>query len=82
MTRKGKKQGPKLGLNMEFHDALARFIQTDPAEVEANIQRSKQKKPSNKKKKTAAGKKAPPATLGTSVISLRDRRMRKRNYGR
>jgi hypothetical protein len=84
LTPKGKKQEPKFGLNMDFGDALSRFVRTDPEEVEANIARSKKKKPKGpkKKKKTAGGKKAPPATLDGSVISLRARRMRKRNYGR
>jgi hypothetical protein len=83
VTPKGKKQQSKFGLDMEFNEALSRFVHTNPKEVEENIKRSKQKKPRRKKrKKSAGGKKAPPATPVETVISLRDRRMRKRNYGR
>lgn len=73
MTRKGKKLEPPVGLDMPFDEAMHRFIQTDPKQVEASIARSKKKKP--------GGKKAPPGTLGKtqSVILLRDRRMKKRN---
>ena len=87
MTKKVKKLEPHLGLDMPFDEALERFIQTDPKEVEASIERSKQKKPpgtKKKKRKSPGSRKAPPGTLveNQSVISLRDRRMRKRNYGR
>lgn len=45
MTRKGKKLEPKLHLDMDFGEALERFIQTKPEEVEEGIKRSKTKKP-------------------------------------
>jgi hypothetical protein len=86
MSPKGKKLEPKLGLDMGFDEALERFVRTSPAEVDASIERSKQKKPPQAKKtksKLLGSKKAPPSTLDDqSVVSLRDRRMRKRNYGR
>lgn len=87
MTGKGKKLEPKLGLDMPFDEALQRFMQADPKEVEASIERAKQKKPAGskkKKRKSPGSKKAPPGASveGQSVVSLRDRRMRKRNYGR
>jgi hypothetical protein len=68
---------PALGLDMPFDDALRRFIGTDPKEVEASIKRAKKKKP-------PGGKKAPPSATvdDKNVVSLRDRRVRKRNYGR
>jgi hypothetical protein len=85
MTGKGKKLEPQLGLDMPFDEAMNRFMQTDPREVEANIARSKQNKPpgsKKKKKKTTGSKKAAALADGQIVVSLRDRRMRKRNYGR
>jgi hypothetical protein len=68
---------PPLGLDMPFDEALKRFIDTDPKEVEASVKRAKKKKP-------PGGKKAPPdATVDDkNVVSLRSRRIRKRNYGR
>jgi hypothetical protein len=76
--KKGKTLEPPLGLDMPFDEALKRFIGTDPKEVEASIRRAKKKKPPGGKKKPP-----PDATLDDkSVVSLRDRRLRKRNYGR
>jgi hypothetical protein len=79
MTKKsGNKQEPALGLDMPFDEALKRFIQTDPKEVEASIKRAKKKKPPGGKKKSP-----PDVTVDEkNVVSLRDRRIRKRNYGR
>jgi len=79
MTRKGKKLEPKFGLDMPFDEAMARFIQTKPSEVEASIQRSKKKKPpgGKAKRKPSGG-----SVQNETVVSLRDRRMRKRNCGR
>ena len=74
------KKGPSLGLDMDPDEALERFIQTDPKQVDDLIRRSKTKKPPGSKKKPG-GKKAPPGPT-ENVVSLRDRRMRKRNYGR
>jgi hypothetical protein len=58
---------------MGFDEALARFIQTKPREVDEVIRGSKQKKPPGSKKRRPSG--------GSSqgVVSLRDKRMRKRN---
>jgi len=41
----GKKHNPKLAFGMPFGEALERFVQTDPVEVERLIERSKAKKP-------------------------------------
>ena len=84
MSAKGKKLEPKLGLDMPFDEALQRFIQTAPKQVDASIARSKKKKlhrGKKRKRKSPGRKKAPPGTLGESqsVISLRSRRMKKRN---
>ncbi len=64
---------------MEFDDALERFIETDPAELEKLIKRNKQAKPpgSKKKRKPSGGK-----DQSETVVKLRHRRMRKRNEGR
>jgi hypothetical protein len=43
--RKGDKLEPKLTLDMDFAEALARFTQTKPEEVAESIERSKKKKP-------------------------------------
>ena len=79
MTKKPKQVEPPLGLDMPFDEALERFIGTDPKEVEKSIRRSKQKKPpgSKKKRKPSGGN-----AQSDVVVSLRDRRMRKRNTGR
>lgn len=45
MTRKGRKQDPALGLDMDFEEALSRFVATSPKEVEESIERAKEKKP-------------------------------------
>jgi hypothetical protein len=41
----GKPTEPPLGLDMDFGDALARFIRTDPAEIEAITDRQKKSRP-------------------------------------
>jgi hypothetical protein len=69
---------PAFGLDMPFDEALKRFIGTDPKEVEASIGRAKKKKP--------PGNKAKPKSPGgnnqsETVVSLRSRRVRKRNTG-
>lgn len=66
---------PPFGLDMPFDEALKRFISTDPREVDANISKSKKKKPPGTK---PGGKKVDQK----NVVSLRGRRMRKRNDGR
>jgi hypothetical protein len=65
-----------LGLEMPFGEAMERFIGVKPKEVEANIARSKAKKPpgGKKKKRSPPGKK----TKTQNVIDLRQRRMRRR----
>ena len=69
---------PPFGLDMPFDEALRRFIATKPDELEANIKRSKKKKPpGEKKKKIPSG-----GDDQENVVSLRSRRMRKRNHGR
>jgi hypothetical protein len=64
---------PPLGLDMPFDEALKRFIGADPKEIEASIGRAKKKKP--------PGDKAKPKSPGGTVVSLRSRRVRKRNTG-
>ncbi len=75
---KGVKHPSPLKIDMGFDEALERFIGTKPSEVDALIERGKQKKPPGaKRKRKASG--------GTSqfetVVDLRRRRMRKRNTG-
>ena len=75
---KGKKHPSPLRLGMGFDEALERFIKADPQEMKGNVKKSKQKKPpgsKSKKRKLSGG-------ISQSVISLRDRRMQKRNKGR
>ncbi len=79
MAKKAKGPLP-LGLDIDPDEALERFIGTDPKEVDDLERRSKKKKPPGKKKKP--GGKKPPGSLDENVVSLRERRMRKRNYGR
>lgn len=61
---------PPLGLKMSFDEALRRFIGTDPDEVEANINRSKKKKPPGGKKKPTGGVKV----VNSNVVQLRNKR--------
>jgi hypothetical protein len=61
---------PPLGINMPFDEALRRFIGTDPAEVEANITRSKKKKPPGGKKRNPTGGKV----VNSNVVQLRHKR--------
>ena len=44
MTDEKRQTEPPLYLNMDFGEALARFIRTDPKQVADSIVRSKQKK--------------------------------------
>jgi hypothetical protein len=69
---------PAFGLDMPFDEALKRFIGTDPKEVDESIGRSKRKKPPGGKPRKPSGGN----DQSESVISLRSRRMRKRNTGR
>lgn len=45
MIDEKRRTEPPLKLNMDFGEALARFIQTKPTEVGESIERSKTKKP-------------------------------------
>ena len=45
MTGESKKLEPKFGLEMDFGEALGRFVRTDPKEVAESVERSKQQKP-------------------------------------
>ncbi|MEQ1867899.1 MAG: hypothetical protein ABL996_25045 [Micropepsaceae bacterium] len=51
MNDKGRKLEPKLKLDMPFDEALRRFAQTKPKEVEKSIERGKQKTAPKKAKK-------------------------------
>jgi hypothetical protein len=51
MNPRGKKLEPKLKLDMPFGEALARFVQTKPKEVERSIENAKQRKAPPKRKK-------------------------------
>jgi hypothetical protein len=66
----------KMKLDMPFSEALERFASTDPKEMHANIKRAKKKKPPGGKKPSDD------QVEGKNVVDLRQRRMRKRNYGR
>lgn len=45
MTGESKKLEPKFWLEMDFGEALGRFVRTDPKEVAESVERSKQKRP-------------------------------------
>lgn len=45
MTDEKRKLEPPLKLDMDFGEALARFVKTKPAEVADSVERSKTKKP-------------------------------------
>jgi hypothetical protein len=51
MNAKGKKLEPKLGLDMPFGELLERLVKTKPTEVEASIERAKQKRPATTPKR-------------------------------
>ena len=67
---------PALGLDMPFDEALKRFIGTDAKEVDESIGRAKKKKPPGSTSKPSGG-----SNKSKSVVSLRSRRIRKRNTG-
>jgi hypothetical protein len=50
MNPRGKKLGPKLGLDMPFAELVERLMQTDPEEVEESVEKSKTKKPTPRPK--------------------------------
>jgi hypothetical protein len=45
MSDKRRQLEPPFGLDMDFEEALSRFVATKPKEVEASIERSKKKRP-------------------------------------
>jgi len=51
MNPRGKKLEPKLGLNMPFAELVERLMQTDPKEVERSIEKAKQEKPPDVKRR-------------------------------
>jgi hypothetical protein len=51
MNPRGKKLEPKLGLDMPFSELIERLMQTDPEEVEESVERAKQEKPTDLKRK-------------------------------
>jgi hypothetical protein len=78
MTKSQKHPSP-FKLQIDPDEALERFIGTKPSEVEALIERGKQKKPPDSKR----ARKAPGgSSQSESVVDLRRRRMRKRETGR
>jgi hypothetical protein len=79
MIMKKRKYDDRMRLDMPFAEALQRFVGADPKEMHVNIAKAKKKKPPGGKKR-----KKPPGKTGVAqnVVSLRDRRVRKRNYGR
>ena len=64
------KRKPRLYLDMPFSEALERFAGVDPRHVEANIKKSKQKKPPRARKTKVAVS----AEDQANVVRLRDRR--------
>jgi hypothetical protein len=76
---KGVKHPSPFKINMDPDEALERFIGTKPKEVDELIRRGKQKKPPGAKGKASGGR---TQTESANVVSLRRRRMRKRNEGR
>jgi hypothetical protein len=74
---KGTKHSSPLRIDMGFDEALERFIRAKPGEVEAAVKRGKKTKPPGGK-----SKRKPSGGKSQSVVSLRDRRMRKRETGR
>ena len=53
MTDQKRKLEPPLKLDLDFGQALERFLQTDPKEVDESIERSKSKKPPGAETPTA-----------------------------
>jgi hypothetical protein len=74
----------KLHIDMPFGEALERFVGVKPDEMHDNIAKSKKKAPPGSAP-TRGGKSALPGGQGgqdpssVNVVSLRDRRTRKRN---
>jgi hypothetical protein len=68
----------RMKLNMSFGEALERYAGTSPKEMHANIKRAKKKKPPGGKKHKPSGG----SSQAENVVSLKVRRVRKRNTGR
>lgn len=51
MKPKGSKLEPKLKLDMPFDEALRRFVQTKPKEVDQSVEKAKQKTVQSRKVK-------------------------------
>jgi hypothetical protein len=75
--KRPKKYEDKLFIDMPLGEALERFIGVDPKELQANIDKSKKRKP------PGSGRKEPPGGTDVGddaqVVRLRDRR--KRHHG-
>jgi hypothetical protein len=59
----------KMKLDMPFKEAIERFVGTKPAEMRANIAKSKKKKPPGGKRRKPSGG----IVQAANVVSLRDR---------
>lgn len=78
MGKVGKRRN-SLGIAMDPDEFLERAIRTKPEEVEKLIERGKKRKPPGTKVKGSGGTSQ---SKSDAVVSLRSRRMRKRNEGR
>jgi hypothetical protein len=75
MTARPPKE--EFGLDMLFGEAMERFIGVKPKELQANIDKSKKKKPpGSKKRKRPSGE-----AKSKNVISLKDRKASLRRRG-
>ena len=63
-----RKYDDKLHIDMPFGEALERFAGVEPAEMHANIAKSKKKKPPGSKKPSGD------SVANQTVVRLRDRR--------
>ena len=72
----GRPPKEEFGLNMPFEEAMERFIGVDPKEMQANIAKSKKKKPPGEKKAAPGSK-----VKAKNVISLKDRKTSLRRRG-
>ena len=78
MAKRPRTYDDKMKLNIPFAEALERYAGTSPKEMHANIRRAKKKKPpGGKKRKPSSG-----SSQAENVVSLKIRRVRKRNTGR
>ena len=77
MTARPPKE-PMMGLDMPYGEAMERFAGVNPRELEANVARSKKKRPPGGKKKT---RKPPGKKSKGNVVSLREAHMSLRRRG-